>query len=179
MLQQIGLDFISLPANIEEDLSLTDVPAELAQNIALQKAQQVSRQLDRGIVIAADTLVVWEGIIMGKPTDRAEAYRMLECLSGQRHQVITGLCIMDVEQNIPEVAAELTAVFFRTLFPLEINSYLDYGEWADKAGSYAIQGRGALLVDYIEGCYFNVVGLPLNRLHLMLRKKGIDLLGVN
>jgi septum formation protein len=179
LLQQIGLDFVSSSANIEEDLSLTDLPAELAQTIALQKAQQVSRQIDRGIVIAADTLVVWEGIIMGKPADREEACRMLECLSGQRHQVITGLCVMDVEKNIPELAAELTTVFFRTLSPLEINRYLDYGEWGDKAGSYAIQGRGALLVDYIEGCFYNVVGLPLNRLHLMLRKQGIDLLGVN
>ncbi|MCX5780882.1 MAG: Maf family protein, partial [Firmicutes bacterium] len=100
-------------------------------------------------------------------------------LSGQRHQVITGLCVLDVEKNIPEVAAEITAVFFRSLSPQEINSYLDYGEWEDKAGSYAIQGRGALLVDHIEGCYYNVVGLPLNRLHLMLRKHGVDLLGVN
>jgi septum formation protein len=86
---------------------------------------------------------------------------------------------MDVEKNLPEVAAEHTAVFFRSLSPQEITSYLDYDEWGDKAGSYAIQGRGALLVDRIEGCYFNVVGLPLNRLHLMLRKQGVDLLGVN
>jgi len=179
LLQQIGLDFISSPSNIEEDLSFSASPSELAQTIASHKAQDVARRLDRGIVIGADTLVVWEGMIMGKPTDRAEAGRMLGCLSGQRHQVITGLCVLDVEKNIPEVAAEITAVFFRSLSPQEINSYLDCGEWEDKAGSYAIQGRGALLVDHIEGCYYNVVGLPLNRLHLMLRKHGVDLLGVN
>jgi septum formation protein len=179
LLQQIGIDFVSLPANIEEDLSLVASPSELAQTIAFRKAQEVARRLDQGIVIAADTLVVWEGIIMGKTTDREEAYWRLGCLSGHRHQVITGLCVMDVEKDILEVAAEITDVFFRSLSPQEINSYLDYGEWGDKAGSYAIQGRGALLVDHLEGCYFNVVGLPLNRLHLMLRKQGVDLLGVN
>ena len=179
LLQQIGVDFTSSPANIEEDLPFSTTPAEWVQTIAVRKAREVARHLDQGVIIAADTMVVWEGTIMGKPAGREEANWMLGCLSGQRHQVITGLCVMDVEKNLPEVAAEHTAVFFRSLSAQEINGYLDYNEWGDKAGSYAIQGRGALLVDRIEGCYFNVVGLPLNRLHLMLRKQGVDLLGVN
>jgi len=179
LLQQMGLDFICSPANITEDLSFSASPQELAQTIALQKARQIVEGLNEGIVIAADTVVTWAGNVMGKPTNKEEAYSMISCLSGQCHQVITGICIIDVKDNIPEVAAECTEVFFRSLSSREINNYLDYGEWGDKAGAYAIQGRGALLVDHIIGCYYNVVGLPLNRLNLMLRRKGLDLLEVH
>lgn len=179
LLQQLGLDFVSSPANITEDLSFTASPQELVRTIAFQKARQVSNGLNDGIVIAADTVVTWAGKIMGKPKDKDEACFMLSCLSGQRHQVITGLCVIDAVDKIPEVAAECTDVFFRSLSSREINNYLNFREWEDKAGAYAIQGRGALLVDHIEGCYYNVVGLPLNRLNLILRKKGLDLLEVN
>ena len=179
LLQQMGLDFISSPANITEDLSVPASPQELAQTIAFQKAQEVSRCLNEGIIIAADTVVVWEGTVMGKPENRDEAYLMLSRLSGQCHQVITGLCVMDAKDNVAELAAESTDVFFRPISPGEINNYLDCGEWWDKAGAYAIQGKGALMVDHIKGCYFNVVGLPLSRLNLMLRKQGVDILGEN
>ena len=178
MLQQMGLDFVNSPANIAEDLSFSAAPQELAQAIALQKAQQVASGLNEGLVIAADTVVAYAGRVMGKPANREEAYSMLACLSGQCHQVITGLCVLDVRDNIPDTAVECTDVYFRSISHAEINNYLDYGEWCDKAGAYGIQGRGALLVDHIAGCFYNVVGLPLNRLNLMLRKKGLDLLEV-
>ncbi len=178
LLQQIGLDFTTWPANIEENLSAPASPLKLAQTIAFHKAQEVSRQLEGGIVIAADTIVVWKGMIMGKPENRDEAFMMLSRLSGQRHQVITGICVIDVENKVNDLDGEITDVVFSNLSSEEINCYLDGGEWVDKAGAYAIQGRGALLVARIEGCYFNVVGLPLNRLKLMLAKKGINLLGV-
>jgi septum formation protein len=179
LLQQMGLDFISSPANISEDLSVSALPQELAQTIAFQKAQEVSRRLSEGIVIAADTVVVRKGTVMGKPASRDEAFFMLSSLSSQCHQVITGLCVMDAENSVPDLEAVCTDVFFRPISPDEINNYLDCGEWEDKAGAYAIQGKGALLVDHIEGCYFNVVGLPLNCLNLMLRKQGVDMLGVH
>lgn len=179
LLQQMGLDFVCSPANITEDLSFSASPQELTRTIALQKAQQVANGLKEGIVIAADTVVTWAGNVMGKPTNKEEAYSMISCLSGQCHQVITGVCVIDVLDNNPEVAAECTDVFFRSLSSREINNYLEYGEWVDKAGAYAIQGRGALLVDHMIGCYYNVVGLPLNRLNLMLRRKGLDLLEVH
>jgi septum formation protein len=178
-LQQIGLDFTTWPADIEENISAIASPSDLAQNIACYKAQEVSRQLEAGIVIAADTIVVWKGMIMGKPENRDEAYMMLSRLSGQRHQVITGICVIDVQDKVTDLDVEITDVSFGHLSPEGINCYLDSGEWVDKAGAYAIQGRGALLVTRIEGCYYNVVGLPLNRLSLMLRKHGVDLLGVN
>jgi septum formation protein len=178
LLQQLGLEFISSPSNITEDLSYLVSPQELVRTIALQKARQVASGLNEGIVIAADTVVTWAGNVMGKPNSREDAYHMISCLSGQCHQVITGICVIDVADNIPETAAESTDVYFRLLSPGEINNYLDHGEWGDKAGGYAIQGRGALLIDHIKGCYYNVVGLPLNRLNLMLRRKGLDLLEV-
>jgi septum formation protein len=179
LLQQLGLEFECSPSNITEDLSVSASPPELARSIATQKAMQIASGLDEGIVIAADTVVTLAGNVMGKPTNREEACFMLSCLSGQCHQVITGVCIIDAANKIPESAFECTDVFFRPLSSQEINNYLDYGEWGDKAGAYAIQGRGALLIDRIQGCYFNVVGLPLNRLNLMLRSKGLDLLEVN
>jgi len=177
LLQQIGLEFTCCPADIREEWSNTESPEDLAQNLACRKAEEVAGRLDTGIVIAADTLVVVDAMIMGKPANREEALSMLSRLSGRRHQVITGICVMDVRDKLPDKAAELTDVFFRSLTPVEIDNYLDSGEWVDKAGSYAIQGRGALLVARIEGCYFNVVGLPLSRLNMMLRKRGVDLLG--
>ncbi len=178
LLQQIGLKFTTRPADIEENLSDLASPLELAQSIAFDKAREVSRQLARGIVIAADTIVVWKGMIMGKPRNRDEAFSMLLRLSGQRHQVITGLCVVDVEAEASDVEVEITEVFFASLSREEIDSYLNCEEWMDKAAGYAIQGRGALLVNRIEGCYYNVVGLPLHRLKLMLAKRGINLLGV-
>ncbi len=177
LLQQIGLDFLSSPANIQEDLSALATPQDLVQAIAFQKAQKVSESLDNGIVIAADTVVVIEGEVMGKPVNREEAFLMLSRLNGNCHQVITGLCVMDVQNNVPDLAVEITRVFFRPFSSEEIDNYLNSGEWTDKAGAYAIQGRGALLVDHIDGCYYNVMGLPLNRLNLMLKKQGVDLLG--
>ncbi|MDD4801811.1 MAG: Maf family protein [Syntrophomonas sp.] len=175
LLQQIGLRFTTMNANIEETISTSVSPSELAQYIAFSKAKAVSRRLHEGIIIAADTIVVREGIIMGKPENRGDAFMMLSRLSGQYHQVITGLCILDIEEKVIDLSCEVTSVLFRQLSAEEINSYLDCGEWLDKAGSYAIQGRGALLVERIEGCYFNVVGLPLNRLKTRLALRGINL----
>lgn len=177
LLTQIGLNFVCSPANLIEDLSVELSPQELAENIAFLKALEVSKGLTEGIVIAADTVVVLGDKVIGKPANRDEAFQYLYSLSGQCHQVITGLCILDLENHEPAIGAEITKVFFRTISPSEINHYLDYNEWEDKAGAYAIQGYGALLVDHIEGCYYNVVGLPLNRLHMLLRNKGVDLLG--
>ncbi len=178
LLQQMGLDFKVFPANITEDLSISKSPEDLVRTIAWQKAQQILQGLEDGIVIAADTVVSWEGKVMGKPADRNEAQAMLSCLSGQVHQVMTGLCVVEAGDGSPDLAVECTDVFFRPLSVRDIDNYLNHGEWMDKAGAYAIQGCGALLIDRIEGCFFNVVGLPLNRLNLMLRRKGLDLLEV-
>lgn len=177
-MHQMGIDFTISPANITEDLSISAPPQQLVCSIALQKARYVLSGLEEGIVIAADTVVCWDGRVMGKPVDRDDAYAMLSQLSGHTHQVVTGLCVAE-NGSEPDLDVESTNVFFRPLTDDDMHNYLNHGEWLDKAGGYAIQGRGALLIERIEGCYYNVVGLPLNRLNMMLRRKGLDLLEVH
>lgn len=177
LLHQMGIDFTISPANITEDLSISASPEQLVRSIALQKARYVLSSLEEGVVIAADTVVCREGRVMGKPIDRDDAYAMLSQLSGHTHQVMTGLCVAEPGAE-PDVEVEITNVFFRSLTDADVHNYLNHSEWLDKAGGYGIQGRGALLVERIEGCYYNVVGLPLNRLNMMLRRKGLDLLEV-
>jgi len=179
LLQQLGVKFTISPANIAEDISESISPEQLVRSLAWQKARQVLQNRPEGIVIAADTIVCWEGRVMGKPVDRDDAHAMLCQLSGRSHQVMTGLCIAEAADAVPDLAVETTKVYFRPLTDADIENYLNHDEWIDKAGAYAIQGRGALLVERIEGCFFNVVGLPLNLLNTMLRCKGLDLLEVH
>lgn len=176
LLKQLGLEFSVIPSNIEEQFYETLSPVELVQRLAIDKAEAVALK-EEGIIIAADTIVVLDQEIMGKPCSKEEAYAMLSALSGKRHQVITGVCVYDTTTQKQEYAAEQTEVFFRSLSDEEIESYIASGEPFDKAGSYGIQGLGALLIEKIVGCYFNVVGLPLNRLGLMLKKQGVNVLG--
>jgi len=176
LLEQIGLQFNVVPADIDEE-SIKDCSApELVKQLARLKAEQVAMTRQQAIIIAADTLVVLDGIIMGKPVNREDAFNKLSLLSGRHHQVVTGICVLDSATHNYETAAEITDVYFRILSPAEINGYLDWGEWADKAGGYGIQGKGSLLIEKIEGCYSNVVGLPLSRLYLMLGKQGVNIL---
>lgn len=175
LLQQIGLKFSTVAANINEDIS-TDYPQDMVQQIACSKARAVEKMGNKGIIIAADTVVVLEGRVMGKPVSREDAFNKLRSLSGKQHQVITGVCVLDTESNHIELASELTNVYFRSLSDEEIVQYVSSGEPDDKAGAYGIQGLGAVMVERIEGCYFNVVGLPLNLLCLMLKKQGINVL---
>ncbi|NLN88107.1 MAG: septum formation inhibitor Maf [Syntrophomonadaceae bacterium] len=178
LLQQLGVEFTISPANIKENLSKSISPEQLVRTIAWQKARLVLQGLQDGIVIAADTVISWEGRVMGKPLDRDDAFAMLSQLSGHSHQVLTGVCVAEAGDETPDLAVESTSVFFRPLTKEDIDNYLSHEEWIDKAGAYAIQGCGALLVERIEGCFYNVVGLPLNQLNMMLRNKGMDLLGV-
>ena len=178
-MQQLGVQFTISPANIAEDISESISPEQLVRSLAWHKARQVLQNQPEGIVIAADTIVCLEGRVMGKPIDRDDAHAMLCQLSGRTHQVMTGLCVAVAADALPELVVEITNVLFRPLTDADIKNYLSHDEWIDKAGAYGIQGRGALLVERIEGCFFNVVGLPLNRLNIMLRDKGFDLLEVH
>lgn len=177
LLARLGLVFSTIPANIEENIASFQLPQTAVQEIAFQKARYVSDLLNDGLIIAADTVVVLKDTILGKPADEKHAYEMLTSLSGQEHIVVTGICLMDAASGDYQVEAEITKVKFRELSETEIKNYIATGEPMDKAGAYGIQGRGAVLVDRIEGCYYNVVGLPLTRLYLMLERCGIDLLG--
>ena len=160
LLRQIGLEFQVLPSQINEP-DIQNHPIEAVKHIAYQKAEVVADQLGSGLVIGADTTVVANQAIIGKPASYQQAVDSLKKLSGCRHQVMTGVALIDVSQKTEMVWSETTSVFFRQLHNEEIEAYVANGEANDKAGAYGIQGEAATFVNRIEGCYFNVVGLPL------------------
>jgi septum formation protein len=179
LLTQAGFAFSVHPANIPEDPISDEDPIAYVTRLAREKAEAVYQQLsapsgDSGnnhpdqslVVLGADTTVTLDGHILGKPEDRADAARMLHMLSGRTHRVITGVAVATSERV--EVAAEVTAVRFLSLSDDEIAAYVAGGEPMDKAGAYAIQGRAAKWIPRVEGCYFNVVGLPLALVATML-----------
>jgi len=178
LLENYGIRFSTISVDIDESLLPEESPHDAVRRLAQSKADAAIQKLNGDVVvIAADTIVVLDGKIMGKPLDEGDARHKLSLLSGRWHYVTTAVCVTD-GMNIFELEDETTRVHFRVLSEEEIRAYVASGEPADKAGAYGIQGRGGLLVDRIEGCYFNVVGLPSNRLYLILKKYGIDMLGV-
>jgi septum formation protein len=176
LLRQIGVDFVVDPADVDEGVLPGEAPEGYAVRVALDKARVVSQRYEAGIIIAADTIVVAGDEILGKPANAGEAERMLRVLSGRMHRVITGLAVMHAATGRELVRVSETRVWFRDLSAEEITAYAASGEPLDKAGAYGIQEKGALLVGRIEGCYFNVVGLPVSLLGEMLREFGINLL---
>ncbi len=176
LMEMLGLDFVSITADADESFYPGEQAQPGAERIARQKALSVARNLSEGLVIAADTVVCSEGEIMGKPLNEEDAFRKLSQLSGKAHQVITAICIIDIEEQILELESELTTVYFRDISPGEISAYINSGESMDKAGAYGIQGLASVFVEKIDGCYFNVVGLPLSRLYKALKRRGVNLL---
>ena len=165
LLQQIGFAFQVYPADIEEDIyDGTSTPEECAQRNAKLKALEISKQVSHGIIIGADTVVAIDGKVFGKPENDADAVRMLEKLSGCEHTVITALSVIKLPDSKEAAGFTATKVKFKSLSDNEINEYVRSGEPMGKAGAYGIQEKGALLVDEIHGCYYNVVGLPLTML---------------
>ena len=175
LLKQIGLDFEVIPSTVEETWEPGLSPAAVAQTLACRKAEDVARRISSGLVIGADTLVVLEGIVLGKPASRQEAVQTLKALSGKPHDVITALAVIAVEKHRVMLDEERTRVYFREIPGDEIEAYVDTGEPMDKAGAYGIQGRGILFVDRIEGCYTNVVGLPIPKLSAILSRFKVPL----
>ena len=164
LLSQIGLTFEIRPSDVVEPPHSTYSGKrvdEVTQELALLKAKAVAQYCDEGVIIGADTLVSLDGKLLGKPADDADATAVLTQLSGTSHEVVTGVVLIDAATRRTIAWAETTQVYFRKLQSTEIAAYVASGEAADKAGAYGIQGRGAAFVRRIEGCYFNVVGLPL------------------
>jgi len=176
LLHNLGLAFTTDPADIDESILPKEKPVDAVIRIAATKAEVAGNSHPDSIVIAADTMVVCKGRILGKPVDDRDAFAMLSLLSGTEHEVITGLCVLDTATGRREAEFELTRVFFRELDTEEIEAYIASGEPMDKAGAYGIQGMAAIFVAGLEGCYYNVVGLPLSRLYLMLKRQGLYLL---
>ena len=162
LLSQIGLTFEVFPSEIEEPLPNKNLsPEKVTQKLAKLKARAVAERYTEGIIIGADTLVLFKKELLGKPKNREDAKSMLSRLSGKTHRVITGVALIDVKKKTETAWSEVTKVCFRELCADEIDNYIKSGEAKDKAGAYGIQGRGAAFVKRIDGCYFNVVGLPL------------------
>jgi len=177
LLENLGICFSTISTNIDESFLPQESPRNAVRRLARLKAERAIPLLrENCLLIAADTIVVLDGQVMGKPGSKDDALEMLTQLSGRCHEVITAICIRTAGGC--EVEDETTRVYFRHLSEEEIRAYVASGEPADKAGTYGIQGRGGLLVQRIEGCYFNVVGLPMSRLYLMLKKQGVNLLEV-
>lgn len=176
LLRNAGIDFVAQPADIPEHLLQGELPETFAKRLARTKAHAA---LDRCAsdqshlqVLGADTIVVVQTEILGKPQDAADAARMLQLLSGREHRVITGVCLLTPGHPVQEdIRHETTCVTMTTLSDAEIEAYVATGEPMDKAGAYAIQGEASRWIPKIVGCYFNVVGLPVSMIYGMLREK--------
>lgn len=173
LLGLFGIPFVVRAADIDETMDPSQSPAHEVAQVSRRKAMAVERGPD-DVVVAADTIVVCQGKILGKPHSREEAVSMLRLLSGREHQVMTGCTVL--WEGGQETFTEITALTFRPLSDEEIQRYVDSGEPMDKAGAYGVQGRGALLVERLEGDFFNVMGLPVLRLARMLEAFGVFLL---
>jgi septum formation protein len=176
LLEQIGLQFEVEPSNYDEEITSASEPHETARRLSLGKARVAARKHPNALIIAADTFVVLGDRILGKPHTDSEAREMLRALNGQAHSVITGFTILDTETGKVLSGSVETRVHMTKLTLKEIDSYVRSKEPLDKAGGYAIQGLGAVLVERIEGDYSNVVGLPLSALAKSLKEFGVDVL---
>lgn len=164
LLRQIGLTFDVAPSGVSEELEVTIPPREYVKILAERKARSVAAGIKDGIVIGADTIVVYESKLLGKPRNADDAAAMLQMLSGKMHEVFTGFALVDRPSDKSVSGAEMTKVKFRTLSSQEIDEYVASGSPMDKAGAYGIQDDyGAVFVERVEGCFYNVMGFPLTR----------------
>ena len=169
LLKELGLTFEVIPGQAEEIAPAHLSPHEICEVNAHRKARVVARQHPSALVVGADTIVCLGKKIFGKPRTDAEARRMLEALAGKTHQVITGVCLIELAARREKLFAVNTTVVFRRLTAAQIREYVKTVHTLDKAGAYAIQERGDMIIDKINGSYSNVVGLPLERLGQELR----------
>ncbi len=177
LLRQIGIEFIQIPLDVDERQMSQESADTYVRRLALLKAREGLITLaptDTRPVLGADTIVVLDGRIFGKPADETEAKNMLKALSGRRHQVMTAIALVTHEKE--EVLLRSTDVIFRPLSDEDVNAYCQTGEFYDKAGAYALQGKGALFVEHIEGSYSGVVGLPLMETADVLARFGVSVL---
>ncbi|MBP5426910.1 MAG: septum formation inhibitor Maf [Clostridiales bacterium] len=173
LLRNIGLKFEVVKSNFDENtVDFERTPQELAESLAYGKAKNVKSLVDQGIIIGADTLVTLDNKVYGKPRDSKEAFDMLKSLSDKTHEVITGVVLIDTVTNEVLVEHEITKVTFNRLTNEEITAYIKSNDYQGKAGAYGIQNRGAVLIKKVDGCYFNVVGLPIGRVCRMLKDMG-------
>ena len=174
LLQHAGIPFIVQPSKIPELPREGEAPQACAERLARKKALDVFRQRPQDFVLGADTIVIVDGQILGKPRDAGDAARMLRLLSGRTHQLTTGVCLISPDRkgrsSAEDIRSETTLVTMPELSDEDIQTYIATGEPLDKAGAYAIQGIASRWISRIEGDYFNVVGLPVSLVYRMLRE---------
>lgn len=185
LLERLGLRFEVMVSDVDESIDSSD-PAFVVEDLAEAKARAVgvqaaiARSVDSSplLVLGADTIVVLDNEILGKPRDKADAVRILRQLSGRSHQVFTGVSLVQLPENKVRTIHTVTDVHFRDLDLSEIEAYVETGEPMDKAGAYALQGIASAFVRKIEGCYTNVIGLPVPDTVALLREHGVEVLGI-
>lgn len=170
LFDRFNMDYLAVESKIDEYLKPTDTPLQHAMGLAFAKAYNVAKSYEDDIIIGADTIVVYNDIILEKPCDENDAFRILQLLSGNEHEVISGLCILNLSTHRKVIDYDITKVKFREINPITIWKYIETKEPMDKSGAYGIQGYGGLLVESISGSYYNVMGLPLVKLDKLLIK---------
>lgn len=169
ILANTNAKFDVLTSDVDERIFKFEEPTQLVLRLAFEKCMDIAINNPESLVIGADTIVVLDNEILGKPRNEDEAFDMLSKLSNREHQVITGMSIVNIENNKKIVDYTISNVKFKNLTDQDIRDYISTGECLDKAGSYGIQGYGALLVKEIQGDYFNIVGLPISKLSDILK----------
>jgi septum formation protein len=182
LLQSVGIKFTVTPSSVDETSAEKD-PRKLVIDLSLEKARDVAARInanpeERTLVLGSDTIVVLDDQILGKPASSDNAYEMLMQLSGRAHQVYTGVSIVELPGGREESICQCSSVFFRELDPAEALYYANSEEPMDKAGAYALQGTAAAFVEKVDGCYSNIIGLPLPATVKLLRKFGMKVMGV-
>lgn len=175
ILEGLKLDFIVHPSEVEERIPLDMLPEDIVEHLSFMKAESVSKHYNNEIVIGSDTIVVLGGEILGKPHNNEAAFSMINKLQGHEHTVFTGVAVIDSSSREYKVSHCSTKVTIKSLSEDQIKRYIATGEPMDKAGSYAIQGFGAMIVEKINGDYFTVVGLPIHLLSEMLEDFGVHI----
>jgi septum formation protein len=177
ILQSVGLKFKTIPAHVNENYLAGEGPQEHVKRLSRDKAMVIAQKYPNAWVLGADTIVVIDGIILGKPKNKTQAKKMLKRLSGCEHKVFTGFSIVHIASKINQTKVIQSAVRFKTISSEELDWYLACDEPYDKAGGYAIQGKGAYFIQSIRGSYTNVIGLPLCEVLETLKKfKAINFL---
>ena len=165
LLKKIGLKFEIIPSNISEDIDYNLSPKNLAECLSKKKAKKVSKTYKNKIIIGADTIVYLENVIFGKPRNKDENYKMLKSLSGKTHNVVTGVSIIQNDKGIEKTFSHITKVTVENISNDELLYYIDNFSTLDKAGGYGIQDYFSVWIKKIDGCYYNVMGLPLSQFY--------------
>ena len=175
ILNRIGIKPIVFPVKIEEKRLKEEKPHEYVLRLSRQKVKEAANSFSSGIIIGADTIVVLDNKFLGKPRDEKEAKEILKLLSGKKHFVYTGITLLKIEDKKLVSGYEKSKVYFINLTPEMIDWYIRTKEPMDKAGAYGIQGKAGIFIERIEGCYFNIVGFPLNLFYRLTKKLGINI----